>query len=208
KMATLFSGKQVVLKRTASKEEAIKYGTALKKVGADVKVKAMQVETPATPKQAAPTAQRAPATTADSGLSLAPNTGNLVEPAPPKPAPQIDLSGIELAENDDSPLAAPKPHEVIEIDLSEYSVSEMDDTPLATPAPSAPRMEAPDFGLDEPGAVLETLKEEKEEVHPDISSLSLAEVGTDLIKESEKPAAPPPKAPDTSSIHLVPNFDP
>ena len=63
KMTTLFSGKQVVLKRTTSKEEAIKYGTALKKVGANVRVKAIKVETPP------PTAQDA------SGLSLAPNTG-------------------------------------------------------------------------------------------------------------------------------------
>ncbi|MDZ7683705.1 MAG: hypothetical protein U5O39_00330 [Gammaproteobacteria bacterium] len=38
-------------------------------------------------------------------------------------------------------------------------------------------MEAPDFGLDEPGAVLETLPDEREEVHPDISSLSLAATG-------------------------------
>ena len=45
KTAALFSGKQIVLKKTADKALAIKYGTALKKVGADVKVKIIKSKT-------------------------------------------------------------------------------------------------------------------------------------------------------------------
>lgn len=204
KMAMLFSGKQIVLKRTPDKQQALKYGTALKKVGADVKIKALKVEqaTPAsTPEAAAPEA----ATTG--GLTLAPNTGNLVEPRPAPPAPEIDTSGIELAADDGSPLVAPTPLEEIEFDLSEYSLGEQDGSPLTEPAAPAPKLDAPDFGLDEPGAVLQTQKEEAEPVSPDISSLTLAEPGADLLTPTDKPPAPAPQVPDTSNIHLVPNLD-
>ena len=47
KMAILFSGKQVVIKRTPDKEQAVKYGTALKKIGADIKVKVIKSDAPA-----------------------------------------------------------------------------------------------------------------------------------------------------------------
>lgn len=214
KMATLFSGKQIVLKRTPDKQQAIKYGQALKKIGADVKIKAIKGAAPAktTPAAAAPkaaaSAEPAVAAPDTSSLSLAPNEGNIVEPKPDAPAPQIDLSGIQLAENDDSPLAAPKPEEHVEIDLSEYSVSENDGAPLVEPSKEeVPKVDAPDFGLDEPGAVLETLKEEVEELHPDTSGMSLAMTGSDLLEPEEKDQGPPPQAPDTSKIHLVPNFD-
>lgn len=214
KMKVLFSGKPVVLKRTPDKELAIKYGSALKKVGADVKVKAIKQEAPATPPKtgadATPAGVPAAPTAADTGeLTLAPaNTGVLVEPKPAPPPPQIDLSGIQLAANDDSPLAPPREQPSLDIDLSEYSIGEMDGSPLVEPSgEQAPKVEAPDFGLDEPGAVLDTIKEEKELVNPDISGLSLAAEGGNLVDESEKPKAPPPRVPDTSNIHLVPNFD-
>lgn len=209
KMAVLFSGKQVVLKRTADKQEAIKYGTALKKVGADVKIKAIKTEAaPAQPAEAqSPAAAASAAPDAASSLALAPNEGYLVEPKPAAPAPQVDISGLELAENDDTPLAPTKPQEAIELNLSEYSIGDMDDTPLVEPAPAVPKLDAPDFGLDDPGAVLETLKDELPPVNPDISGLSLAPVGEDLVTAAEKSPAPAPQVPDTSNLQLVPNFD-
>ncbi len=204
-MQALFSGKQVVLKRTPDKEQAIKIGTALKKIGADVKIKAVKSEAPAA--SSAPAATAAPAT-GETELSLAPNEGNLVEPSPPPPAPDIDLSGISLAENNDLPLATPKEVVEVDIDLSSYSVSDNDGSPLVEPAnDSVPEVEAPDFGLDEPGAVLETLQEEKEMVNPDTSGMSLAAAGSDLLDEEEKKKEPPPPAPDTSDIKLVSAFD-
>lgn len=210
KMKVLFSGKQVVLKRTPDKEQAIKYGTALKKVGADVKIKAVKApDKPTEQPKAVPAATAAAPVAVDtSSLSLAPNEGNIVEPSAPPPTPNLDLSEYALADNDDSPLAPPKPVQAVEIDLSEYSVRDNDGSPLVeAKADDAPKVDAPDFGLDEPGAVLETLKEEVELLNPDTSGMSLAAAGTDLIDEFEKPEAPPPKTPDTSSIHLVPNFD-
>jgi len=70
-----------------------------------------------------------------------------------------------------------------------------------------PRVEAPDFGLDEPGAVLDTIKEDKELVNPDISGLTLAEPGSDLLTPDDRPQEPPPQSPDTSNIQLEPSGD-
>lgn len=212
KMATLFSGKQVVLKRTSDKKEAAKYGNALRKIGADVKVKVIKSDaskaSTASPK---PAAASAPVETNTSGLSLAPNEGNLVEPEPPPPTPQLDLSAYSVVENDGSPLVEPAQADLpeVELDLSQYSVVENDGSPLVEPAGEEPSpVEVPDFGLDEPGAELETLQEEREEVHPDISGLSIAEPGTDLLnpeeRERDKIQVEPP---DTSNIHLEANFD-
>jgi len=211
KMAALFSGKQVVLKRTPKKEEAIKYATALKKVGADIKVKAVQAPAaapaPATTSSASPAsgAGTAPAAVDTSAISLAENDDTPLAPPREVEAVEVDISGISIAENDNSPLAPPREIEAVEVDISGITIAEDDGSPLTAPSAPVAKIEAPDFGLDEPGAVLETLKEEKVELNPDISGLSLAAAGSDLIED--KPDDPPPPPPDTSKINLVPNFD-
>ena len=193
KMQLLFSGKPIVLKKTQDKSEAAKYGTVLKKVGANIRIKILK------DKASAPAA--APA----ADFSLAPNEGALFDPAPEVAPPDIDLSKLSLGENDGTLLVEPKPAEHADIDLSEYSVAENDGSPLTEAAPEVQKVEAPDFGLDEPGAILETLHEEVEELNPDTSGMSLAFPGSELLNPEEKKQGPPPKAPDTSSISLVPN---
>ncbi len=253
KAAALFSGKQIVLKKTADKQIAAKYGKALKQAGADVKVRIVKAEAAAptpqsTPKPAAPVFEKAeapvfqpaddapafekadpepaapapaaappppepageaaPAAIDTSGISLAPNEGNIVEPSPEVPAPDLDLSGISVAENDGTPLVEPSEEVIVEMDLSEFSVSENDGSPLVEASQEEiPEVDVPDFGLDEPGAILETIQEEKELLNPNTVGMTLAMTGSDLIEEDEKPPAPPPVAPDTSKINLVPNFD-
>jgi|TARA_B110000196_G_C21133566_1_gene659791 hypothetical protein len=229
RMKVLFSGKQVVIKRTADKAEAAKYTNALKKIGADIKVKGIKVDAPsAKPKVAKPAAapaatpaatpvapptgdtapEDAPVVPDVSGISLAPNEGNIVEPTPEPPPPNIDLSGIEVAENDGTPLIEPALVEVVEIDLSEFSVAENDGEPLVEPSNEVvPKIDVPDFGLDVPGAVLETIQEEKELLNPDTTGMTLAMAGIELLEPEDKDQEPPPPAPDTSSIHLVSNFD-
>lgn len=223
KIESLFSGKTIVMKRTVDKAEAAKYGSALKKVGADVRVKIIKSDAstsaprpavvPVTPPQttppqtttasvAAPTPVAIPINT--SSLSLAPNEGNIVESAPPVPAPKLDLSNMSILENGGTPLVAPKQAVKVDIDLSSFSVAENDGAPLIEPkADITPKVEAPDFGLDEPGAVLETLKTEVEEVHPDTSGMSLAFPGSDLLNPEERDQGPPPVAPDTSKLSVV-----
>ncbi len=258
KTAALFSGKQIVLKKTTDKNEAAKYGKALKRVGADVKVRVIKDENakpaPATappplqfqkaeapvfqpaekpafqkadsePAAAKPTPKPAATATATatakpnpapvakpavdtSGLDLAPNEGFIIEPSPEAPPPDLDLSAMSLAENDGSPIIEPSEAIVVDLDLSEYSVAENDGRPLVDEVKKVvPVIEVPDFGLDEPGAVLDTIKEEKKLVNPDISGMSLATTGADLISDDERAPRPPPKAPDISKINLVPSFD-
>ncbi|MFT7245639.1 MAG: hypothetical protein ACI82A_003009 [Candidatus Azotimanducaceae bacterium] len=223
KMQVLFSGKPIVLKRTADKAEAAKYGSALKKVGADVRVKIIKTDptaaaaapaakapsTPPTPPTTAAAAAAAAPLTAvvpdTSNLSLAPNEGNIVEPTPPPPPLELDLSGISVSENDGSPLVEPKAEVKLDIDLSGLSVLDNDGSPLITPKAAVPKVDAPDFSLDEPGAILETIKETVEALNPDTSSMSLAFPGSDLLNPEEKDQGPPPKAPDTSKLSVVEN---
>lgn len=214
KMKALFSGKPVVIKRTPDKQLAIKYGTALKKLGADVKLKSLHGDAaaakpkPATEAPAKSAAEATPTAAPDtSDISLAPNEGNLVEAKPAPPPPDLDLSGMSILENDGSPLVEHKEFVRAEIDLSEFSVAENDGSPLVeSQKKDVPEVDVPDFGLDEPGAVLETIKEEKEIVSPNTMGMTIAAAGTDLLEEEEK-KKPVAKAPDTSSINLVPNFD-
>lgn len=203
KMQALFSGKPVVLKRTEDKAEAAKYGSALKKIGADVRVKIIKSDKPLAKKVAKPAAPKI-ALPDTSGLSLAPLEGNIVEPAPAPEPPAIDLSNLSVAENDGSPLVEPTPVEPVEVEIGDLSVAENDGSPLVEPTNEpAPVVDAPDFGLDEPGAVLETIKEEVEEVNPDISGISLAFPGSDLLNPEEKDPGPPPVSPDTSKLSVV-----
>ena len=229
KTAALFSGKQIILKKTTDRAEAAKYGKALKKVGADVKIriiKAGAAATAAPVKPAAalskpaaalskPAAALAAETPAEpeapvidtSGISLAPNEGDLFDPVPRAVIPEIDLSSFSVAENDDRPLVEPSAEVIVELDLSEFSVKDNDGTALVEHEDEViPAIEVPDFGLDEPGAVLETLQEEKELLNPSTIGMTLAIAGAELL-EDEPPPPPPPKAPDTSKINLVPNFD-
>ena len=222
KTAALFSGKQIVLKKTTDRAEAAKYGKALKKVGADVKIRiikagaaataapvkpaAAPVKTAAAPAAETPPEPEAPVIDT-SGISLAPNEGDLFDPVPRAVIPEIDLSSFSVAENDGSPLVEPSAEVVVELDLSEFSVKDNDGTALVEHEDEAiPPIEVPDFGLDEPGAVLETLQEEKELLNPSTIGMTLAMAGAELL-EDEPPPPPPPRAPDTSKINLVPNFD-
>jgi hypothetical protein len=196
KMKLLFSGKPIILKKTQDKTEAVKYGKALQRVGANVRVKILKDKVPL----AAPHAKAPP-----TDFSLAPNEGRLFDPAPEVASLDIDLSSLSLGENDGSLLTEPKEIEARDIDLSEYSVAENDGGPLAEAAPEVEKVKAPDFGLDIPGAILETLRETVELLEPDTSGMSLAFPGSDLLNPDEKDQGPAPEAPDTSSITLAPN---
>jgi hypothetical protein len=218
KMASLFSGKPVVIKRTKDKAEALRIGGALKKAGADISVKVLKAPAPA------PTAKTAAVTTtadtrkastsspnstptrANPSFDLAPNVGNLFE-APPAPAAvKVDISAISLADNDTSPLQAPRVIPELQVDISALHISANDGSPLAPPTPAVAKVDAPDFGLDVPGAVLETITDNRVLVNPDISGISLAFPGGDLLNPDERDNTPPPARPDISKLSLKSNF--
>jgi hypothetical protein len=115
---------------------------------------------------------------------------------------------MSVAENDGTFLAEPADTEYLDLDLSEYSVQDNDGSPLVEASKDeAPTIDAPDFGLDKPGAVLETIPDDRELLNPDTKGMSLAATGSDLLDPEEKGQEPPPKAPDTSGFKLVPNLD-
>jgi len=203
KMATLFSGKQIVLKKTADKQQALKLGAALKKAGADIKIRAIKIaQEPQTEPQPATTGS------ADEGaISLAPNVGNIVDAKEEVPPLDLDLSGISMAEAGEGRLGEPTEEVILDLDLSDMSMAEAGEGLLVAPKEEVEKVDAPDFGLDEPGAVLETLKEEVELLDPDTSSLSMAEAGADILNPEDRDQGPEPEAPDTSEIQLVPDFD-
>ncbi len=198
-MLKLFSGKPVVLKKTPDKALAIKYGSALKKIGADVKLKALQVaEAPA----AKPV--MVGGREINTNFELLPNDGKIFDPVKKPPAPQIHISNLELSEPGAILVAPHKEAVEPKVDLSGFELAEPGAPLVLEPKPEVPRVEPPDFGLDAPGTVLETHHEPVEEVHPDVSGISLAEPGSDLLTETEKAdrtAIPP--APDTSNLKLV-----
>ena len=81
------------------------------------------------------------------------------------------------------------------ITLKNYFENEKDD------------INVPDYGLDTPGAVLETLHEQKELLQPNMAGMALAVVGADLLEEDESSREKKQNLPDTTGINLVTSFD-
>ena len=256
KTAALFSGKQIVLKKTTDRAEATRYGKALRKVGADVGIRVVKAasrntghvpafhtadqpptqqltaearssevsvsELPESERTASKSAEsksaaaeRAVAARAvsevlvvdTSGITLALNEGNLFDPVPKVASPEIDLSRLSVAENDGTPLVEPADPIVITMDLSEFSIKDNDGTALVEhPDQHISKVAVPDFSLDAPGALLETLPKEKARLHPSTTGITLAIAGAALLA-NEPPQPPAPAAPDTSNINLAPNID-
>jgi|TARA_B110000211_G_scaffold5441_1_gene5978 hypothetical protein len=246
KTAALFSGKQIVLKKTTDRAEATRYGKALRKVGADVGIRVVKAasrntghvrafhtaDQPPTQQLTAearssevsvselPESERTASKSAaaeravsevpvvdTSGITLALNEGDLFDPVPKVASPEIDLSRLSVAENDGTPLVEPADPIVITMDLSEFSIKDNDGTALVEhPDQHISKVVVPDFSLDAPGALLETLPKEKARLHPSTTGITLAIAGAALLA-NEPPQPPAPAAPDTSNINLAPNID-
>ena len=211
KMANLFSGKPVVIKRTPDKTEALRYGHALRKIGADVSIKVLK-SVPAKP--AASDAAPASAPQRQNSLtntfpefSLAPNDGNLFDPAPARDPVQVDTSKIALAENEHSPLAPPRKQTPVNVDISGLSVLENDGSPLVPAANAVAKLPAPNFEIDEPGTILDTSQDDRPKISPDTSGLSLAFPGSDLLNSEERKPEQARVKPDISRLKLVARFD-
>jgi hypothetical protein len=121
--------------------------------------------------------------------------------------PDVDTSGLSMKEVGEGLLAEPAEEMTLDLDLSDISMAEVGEGTLGEPKEEVEEVEAPDFGMDEPGAMLETLKEEVELLDPDTSALSMAEAGSDLLNPEDRDQGPEPEAPDTSSIQFETNPD-
>ena len=213
KMASLFSGKQVVIKRTSDKQEALRYGHALRKIGADVSIKVLKTVTaPAEPVASDPTPagkpqQQASPTNLFADFSLAPNEGNLFDPAPAREPVQVDISKIALAEHDHSPLAPPRKQTPVTVDIRGLSVLENDGSPLIPATAAVEKLPAPNFVIDELGTILDTSQDDRPQISPDTSGLSLAFPGSDLLDPAERKADLAKLKPDISRLKLEAQFD-
>ena len=213
KMASLFSGKQVVIKRTSDKQEALRYGHALRKIGADVSIKVLKTVTaPAEPVASDPAPaskpqQQASPTNLFADFSLAPNEGNLFDPAPAREPVQVDISKIALAEHDHSPLAPPRKQTPVTVDIRGLSVLENDGSPLIPATAAVEKLPAPNFVIDELGTILDTSQDDRPQISPDTSGLSLAFPGSDLLDPAERKADLVKLKPDISRLKLVARFD-
>lgn len=156
KMQILFSGKPIVMKRTADKAEATKYGSALKKIGADVKVRIIKPTAP-TPPSAAP--GRAPAAQAPNAKAprakapevaaqaKAPRTITPQEAKTPVanklalPAKPIAAVNFSLKDNEGNVFDAAPDVPTPALDLSHFALAENDGSPIIEPSEQTERLD-------------------------------------------------------------------
>ena len=159
KIAQMFSGKRVVIKRNLDKAAAAKYGYAFKKAGAVCELKQMSGSAAAAPaKKAAPS----PAT----GKSAAPvatlqvdftTTQNFEEPAPPPNIDPLGISGDQIEDLSASvaPVGSAMQDEIKEVPEPDIDTAGIDVAPV--------------------GSNIDTAKKEDDPPLPDITGLAIKE---------------------------------
>lgn len=225
KLAAVFSGKPVALKRDCDPATAEKLQAVLSKAGAEVEIRS---NTPAplaaAPPKTAPVAA-APSPPAAAARPTAP---------PPTPTPATGLKvapvGQMLTEAERAALRkAPVQVNIDHISLEKRTSSFMaaDAKPAA---PTRPEIQAPNFGVAAAGADLLKPEEKRvfEKLDIDLSGLQIAELGADMLPEDQKiplplmeveelhaelapigaemgqiKKAPPPPPPKTDHLKLV-----
>lgn len=210
KLAAVFSGKPVVLKKDCDLATAEKIKAALAKVGADSEIKS----TAALAQAAAPAAKPVPPAAAKP-LVPPPATPR---PAPAAPAPASaaamanDAAGLKVAPvgmvmTEAERAAQRKPPVQVKIDhisLEKRASSFMaaDEKPAAQ---KRPEIQAPDFGIAAAGGDLLKPEEKRvfEELDLDLSNIHLAEVGADMLPEDQKIHVEPVKVADLN-VGLAP----
>ena len=207
RIAVLFSGKSVVIKRTPDKAEAVRYGRALKYIGADVSVRIIKTETAVSNSAASAASEDRSPQAAVPDFGLRPNIGNLFDPVGAVVPVTVDVSGIALAAQDDSPLAPPRKPISIQLDISALRVLENDSSPLAPPAAPSKKIAAPVFRLDTLGATLSIRKDLSPRAQLDTSRLSLALSGDYLLNPQEHPQPASFNQPDIRHLSLDTDID-
>jgi hypothetical protein len=217
-VAKLFNGKPQALKRGVDKTEALKYKTALHKAGLLVAFKAHQTTSTSesvenhssTQHQDSYSETSASVATANhrnetADWSIAAVGSNLLndnERASVK-AIAIDTSNIKLvsvfSNPEPEPKAVPPAPNTSHLTLAAAGENLLVDKP---PVP-APTLNLDNLSLAPPGTELEQLHNDIAPLNPDISALSLAAAGTDILEGQVKKTPPPP--PNTEHLSVVDN---
>lgn len=175
RLAAVFSGKPVVLKKDCDAATAEKLKAALTRIGADSEIKSSAptpAVTPAAPApQPIPVAAQKPAATpvASGGIKLAP-----VGPV---------LTEAERAALRKPPVQVKTDHIVLEKRASSFMAA--DEKPAIT---KRPEIKAPDFGVAAVGKDLLNDDEKRifEELELDLSAFEVAELGADMLSDADK----------------------
>ena len=210
RLAAVFSGKPVVLKKDCDQATAEKLKAALTRVGADSEIKpsapAAAASTPAaSAPTAAPAPPRPPATSppapaaapkpvAAASIPAAPRPAPPAAPTPASPAPAASggiklapvgpvMTEAERAAQRKPPVQVKTDHIALEKRASSFMAA--DDKPAAA---KRPEIKAPDFGIAATGADLLRDDEKRvyEELDLDLSAFVVAELGADMLRDDEK----------------------
>jgi len=203
KVEGFFAGKPVVLKANCDRATGDKFKAALENAGAIVEVKSVA------PAAAVPTPVAAPA-----AATSAPVVTASTPVAPPQAAAQpaaepanpwsLAATGSDLVRADEINQAEP-----VQVDISKISVVKRNpfSADAEEPLEAAQQVSAPVLDLSglQLGEVGETLVEFREFVPKDIdlSNLSLAAPGTDVLREDERQQFVPANV-DTSGMDIAP----
>lgn len=219
-MAGMLTGKPQLLKRGVDKPTALKYREALQNAGVEVAFKAQTGAMPAAAASSVPvsvpvstpipaiapaTAQPVVALSGSSGLSLAPAGSDVLQPSERAQPVTVTIDTSELQVLPPGPLPASAPLAVATPDTSNLALAPVGGDLLSAAEKQHPPVVTPaidDLTLAPAGALLETLHTATATIEPDLSGLSLAPPGTDLLT-AEQRAKPTPKAPNTDHLKLT-----
>ena len=215
KIEHIFNGPTQLLKRNLTKEAALKYKAVLRKAGLSILFKLSADKSQPDPLTAVNSLKSAIQTTAQAksngtipkddkqALTIAPvgsdvltlNERKVVVPR------NIDTSGIKLNSPFLDQQPEPKPNAQTP-DTSHISIAEAGANMIAKPQPEPLRLDLnlDDISLSPLGALLEGLHNNLAELNPDISAISLAPVGSDIL--DQPPSKPESMAPDVSHISI------
>lgn len=216
-MAGMLTGKPQLLKRGVDKPTALKYREALQNAGVEVAFKAQTNTMPAataasTVPTSVPASTPTPATAQPiaglsglGGLSLAPVGSDVLQPSERARPVTVMIDTSELQVLPPGPLPGAAPLAVATPDISNLSLAPAGGDLLSAAEKQHPPVVTPaidDLSLAPAGALLETLHTAVAAIEPDLSGLSLAPPGTDLLT-AEQRAKPSPKAPNTDHLKLT-----
>jgi len=177
----LFSGKKQLIKRNCSRDEALKYQSAMRRAGALATI----------------------TVTPDSAAVVPP--GHTAQQAPDQPSPQPAAAALSLAPAGTEVLQPDerRPASRRTMDLSAFSVAAAGER-LGTPEPQAPP--PPDtshISVAEAGETIPGLPSTVPSTTPDTSALSLADPDSHLLEARYRPHDAPP-TPHTDHLSVEP----
>lgn len=196
KVSRLFNGKPQLLKRGMDKAATVKYKAAFEGAGLVVAFKKLTPAPAPTPTPVEPASESTPTasdTATEGSMTLAAVGSDVLREDERRVMPEVDIdtSEIKMVSAFMEPEAEQKPA-VAAPDISHISVAEVGADLLAEkPAAPAPlELNLEELSLAPAGSPLEQLHDHLPELDPDISGITLAEVGADVLPDKPEPITP------------------